>query len=388
MSIETAPQSVPERARHSHDDVRRAAVAGAIAVLFGAIAVLLDRVRASDEVVTPFYVAAAVQAALAAAATGTVGRRRLRPVDLALSYAGVPLAALAGVACVAVELDPWGGGHRAARLSTRPPRISASLSARVDVPEGTYIYAASRQSARAVSHLEGKDIVKFTGVCIGTAVGSPTNGVPDARWLILGQGRFAPAARFSGAPLTDAHPSTLCPGEAGTLHDRAVSRLVPVREAARRTWRVQSFAPRATLVGFALLRSPHGRWVALGLGEHSGGSWSVKYVKPLRGVVVAQACWALGVPAVAFPGVGSPVAKRLPGTRFSRPALGVPASAAAEAACSATTGDPAVVSRTPPPVIVKPNGLPAPSPEPQTVRQTTTTQPTTTVTEKRFKFGG
>ena len=387
MGPETVPQSVPTRA-HSHDDLRRAGVAAATAVLFGAIAVLLDKVHASGDVATAFYVAAAVQAALAVAAAGTVGRRRLRAVDLALSCAGVLVAALAGVAYVAVKLDPWSEGHRATRLATKPPRVSAGLTARVDVPEGTYIYVASRQSALAVSHLEDKDTVEFTGVCIGTAVGSPTNGVTDARWLILGQGRLAPAARFSGAPLTDTHPSTLCPDEAGTLHDRAVLRLVAAREAARRTWRVESFAPGATLVGFALLRSPHGHWVALGLGERSGGSWSVKYVKPLRGVVVAQACWALGVPAEGFPGAGSPVAKRLPGTRFSRPVLRGPDPPAAAAACSATTGDPAVVSRTPPPVIVKPKGPPAPTPEMRAVPQTTTTQPTTTVTEKRFKFGG
>jgi hypothetical protein len=143
--------------------------------------------------------------------------------------------------------------------------------------------------------------LKFTGYCIGAVHQDEFDPrVPDARWLILPDGRgLIEAGSMAGTIPRDADPSK-CPGGVRAPTKIVFSKAV-IDEKTERVL-LQAVAPRAAMIGFALKRRD-GQWQRIGWDPTAEGGGPETLYLPARAsvgtTVAATACIALRRPAPA-----------------------------------------------------------------------------------------
>jgi hypothetical protein len=320
---------------------------------------------------------------------GTIKRVALPLRKGLTSLAGAVLAAVLA-AWVLTYVGPEAGA------STKPDPPSQSVApappkapthtAKVIAPTGATVYKTAMRLTPTSAHFIAGESIRFSSICISVPEPGAIWLVPDERWLKLKEGGFLAAARVSPKALASVHPTALCPGVLGSLRSRATSHPPEITsEPAYNTLRLSVEAPHAGQVGFAVFELPARRWKTLGMGRRSDGKWTLRYVKHIKGVVTAQACWALGVAATGYADEAPPRLRVIPGSthgvvegRQIVAAAEAESNAGTRAACKVPVRNPNLVFAKPP----KHKSPPPPPPPVNTTPTTSTPSPTITIKEK------
>jgi hypothetical protein len=347
---------------------------------------------ANGPVTHPQPASTAAAATTAKPAIGRIVSRLRTPVGTVLTSV---LAAILS-AWVLVYVGPDVGSNQkpdppSQSVAPAPPK-APTHTAKVIAPAGATVYKTAMRLTPTSAHFTAGESIRFSSICISVPEPGAIWLVPDERWLKLKDGGFLAAARVSPKALASVHPTALCPGVLGSLRSRATSHLPEITsELAYNTLRLSVEAPHAGQVGFAVFELPGRHWKTLGMGRRSNGKWTLRYVKHIKGVVTAQACWALGVAATGYADEAPPRLRVIPGSthgvvegRQIVAAAEAESDAGTRAACKVPVRNPNLVYAKPP----EHKSQPPPLPPVNTTTTTSTSTPSPTITIKEKVIHG